>query len=102
MQAQPFAPAHAHPHLQPLQSIEPVHALAIDLPTFATQHDVDALVAKARSIHGDLPNAHAQRRLILRLALLVPARAAQSTQPTRPDAADLILIEDPLRQLPTA
>src|SRR5215210_1950215 len=102
MQTQTFATPVAHPHLQSFQSIKTAHPLVIDLPALPPQHDVNPLVTKARSVHSDLTNAKAQRRLIPSSTLLVPPGTADPTEPTRPNTADPVLIHDPLRQLPTA
>lgn len=60
-----LASAYTQPQLQPLQPIQPMHALAIDQPAFSSQHHVDALKAESRSHLCDLADAHPQRPLIL-------------------------------------
>ena len=76
MQAQALAPAHAHAHLQPVEPIQPMHPLAVDQPALTAQKNVNAQVAEARPIQRQLANAHAQRRLILRMGTPIPGRAA--------------------------
>jgi len=99
MQAHPLTPPHPHPDLQPLEPIETVHTLAIHLPSLATQHNVNAQIAKSRSAHRDLPDAHAQARLILRRAPAIPARPTEASQPARAHTADLESLMYPMSDL---
>jgi hypothetical protein len=47
----------------------------IDMPAFAPKQDVNALVTKPWTAHGNVANAHAQSRLIPGCTLAVPAAA---------------------------
>lgn len=47
MQRDVFAPADPHAELQPIEAIEPTHALAIDDPPFPSQEDPDPQIPKA-------------------------------------------------------
>ena len=99
MQADAFTPSHPHAHLQPLEAVEPMQTVASNPPAFAAQQDVDMLIAKPRPAVGELADAHAQRRLILRLRAVVERRSPQQRQPTRTLLADLEPIVDPQRNL---
>jgi hypothetical protein len=57
MQAEPFAPSHPHPNLQPFEPIQAKNALAIDPPAFTSQQNVDAQVTEARTTQCNLANA---------------------------------------------
>lgn len=52
MQTDPLTPSHAHPHLQALKAIQPVHAVSSGQPALATQQDVNALISKPRGVCG--------------------------------------------------
>src|SRR5476651_2157384 len=99
MQAHPLTPPHPHPDLQSLEPIETVHALAIDLPALTAEHDVNAQIPESRPAHRDLPDAHAQTRLILRRALAIPARPTEASQPARAHTADLESLMYPMSDL---
>jgi hypothetical protein len=77
MEAQALATAHAHTYLQSLKPIQTMHPFVVHLPAFTPEQDMNALAAEPRSTQADLPNTPAQRRLILRRALLVPPRATE-------------------------
>jgi hypothetical protein len=64
VQCNMFAPPHAQPQLQALQSIEPSDALAIHQPAFASEQDPDPEVAEPWSGMGQIPNAKPETGLI--------------------------------------
>jgi hypothetical protein len=49
MQAHVFAMTHTHAGLQPPEAIPAIHALPDHLPVLSSQHDMDTLIAEARS-----------------------------------------------------
>lgn len=102
MQAQPFAPAHPHPDLQPFEPIEVMFSFAIHLPALPAQHDVNALVPEPRTVQPDLPDAQAQRRLIPGAALAILLSPADPSEPTRPHRTHVEPLVNPMRDLPAA
>ena len=102
VQAEPLLPSRAQPHLQPLQTVEPVDPLLVVRPAFAPEHDPDADIAEPRPGLRDLSDPHAQRRGIAGPRPVVPGVRTDVTQRTRAPAAHLIAVSNPLRQLPSA
>ncbi len=78
-----LAPAHAQAYLQPVEAVQPPHALAINRPAFAAEQDPDTQIAKARTRVGNVPDAEPQRRLVARGAPFVPGRATELRQQAR-------------------
>src|SRR5262252_10706095 len=89
VQGDVLAPPDAHPELQPVEPIEPAHALAIHAPSLPAQQDPDAEVPKSRPRMGQLPDPEPERGLISRSTPPIPCRSTELGQPTGPCAADL-------------
>jgi hypothetical protein len=60
MQAHTLLSAYPHADLKTLQAIQPVDTFEIDMPAFAPKQNVNALVTKPRTTHGNVTDAHAQ------------------------------------------
>jgi hypothetical protein len=54
MQAHGLTLSHAHPHRQALDPIQPMNALPVHVLTLASEHGVNAPVAKSQSCVGDI------------------------------------------------
>ena len=52
--------AYPHAHLKTFQTIQPMDTFEIDMPPFTPKQDMNALVTKPRTAHGNIANAHAQ------------------------------------------
>jgi hypothetical protein len=78
-----------HAELQPLQSIEPSHPLAIHEPAFASSEHPDPQRPKPRAGMSQIANANPQRRLIVRAASSVPGGPTELGEATGPQATDL-------------
>ena len=102
MQAHVFATTHTHADLQALEAIPTVHALAVHLPALSSQHDVDTLIAEARSDVGDLADAKSQCRLISGLALGIPPVMGKLPQLDRLAYAHRVALPHPLGQRASA
>jgi hypothetical protein len=59
VQAHTLLSAYPHAHLKTFQAIQPVETFEIDMPAFAPKQDVNALVTKPWTTHGNIANAHA-------------------------------------------
>ena len=59
VQAHTLLPAYPHAHLKTFQTIQPMDTFEIDMPAFTPKQDVNALVTKPRTAHGNVANAHA-------------------------------------------
>jgi hypothetical protein len=86
MQAHTLLPAYPHAHLKTFQTIQPVDTFEIDMPALTPKQDVNALVTKPWTAHGNVANAHAHSRLIPGVLLRyqpprekLPSRHARST-----------------------
>lgn len=102
MQAHVFATTHSHADLQPFEAIPAIHALPVHVPALSSQHDVDALIAEARSGVRDLADAKSQCRLISRLALGIPPAMGKLPQLDRLAYAHRVALPDPLGQRASA
>lgn len=58
-------PRPSQPHTEPLLTIEPVHALVVDLPALAPEQDVNAQITVAHARRGQFPNPPSQHGLIV-------------------------------------
>lgn len=72
-----LAASHPHTGLQAFQSVQPVHPLPIDEPTFAPQQHPDPEASKLQPGVGQITNAEAQRRSILGLTAPTPRGSAE-------------------------
>ena len=72
MQGHVFAPPDSHAELQAVETIEAPHSFAVHEPTLASQQHPESLVPKPRSRMGEISNAQAERRLILRPTPAIP------------------------------
>jgi hypothetical protein len=72
------------------------------MPAFAPKQDVNALVTKPWTTHGNVADTHAQSGLIPGRTLAVPTAAREVAQPTRPFNAHLAHIDDPSNNFPAA
>ena len=102
MQAHVFATTQTHADLPALETIPAVHALPVHLPALSSQHDVDTLMAEARSGVGDLADAKSQCRLISGLALGIPPVMGKLPQLDRLAYAHRVALADPLGQRASA
>jgi hypothetical protein len=102
MQAHVFATTHTHANLQALDAIPAVYALPVPVQALSSQHDMDMLIAEARSGVGDLADAKSQRRLISGLALGIPPAMGKLPQLDRLAYAHRVALPDPLGQRASA
>ena len=99
MQRHVLAPPHPHPHLQPVQAVQPPHALLVHPPALPSQQDVNAQIPEPRPRHRQLANAEPEGGLIPRRAPPIPRGSCQPREPTRPGDRDLERLLDPARPL---
>src|SRR5215470_9728991 len=100
MQRHMLTPPDPHPHLQPVEPVEPAHPLAIHWPPLTAQQHPDAQVAKARPRLRELANPGSQGRLIPRPASAIPRRPTELRQPTGPRTTDLGTSPETIRGAP--
>src|SRR5882724_4222466 len=98
VQGHVLASADPHAHLEPVEVIEPAHALTVDRPALAAQHP-DPEIAEARPRVGEVPDPQPQCGLIARLTWPIPGRPTELGQPTDPPAAGPKGALKPRRQL---
>jgi hypothetical protein len=72
LQGHVFAPPDPHAELQSVETIEAPHSFAVHEPALASQQHPDPLVPKPWSSMGEISNAQAERRLILRPTTAIP------------------------------
>src|SRR4030095_1540455 len=99
MQRDVFPPAHAHPHLQTVETIQPPHALRIHPPAFPSEEDPNAQIAEARALVRNRSDAAPQGFLIGAPTPAIPRRPTELRQVAGPPAADTEGRVDPAGQL---
>jgi hypothetical protein len=75
--------------LQPLQSVQAIHAIPADAPAFAPEQDVNALIAESGPALREFTNPLADCALIPEDAFAVPGGATQQRKPARALRAQL-------------
>ncbi len=96
METHVLTSSHPHPELQALETIQPVHALAIDPPSLTPQHHVDPQIAEPRPRMGNLTDPPPECRLIRSPALPVPGGTGKQPVPAGSPYADRIVVDHPV------